>query len=200
MRVEGLARGLPDADALVATKAQYLDMVADRLDQAARAMLQGKQRELSIEAGRLRSPAQVMAANGQQLRMLDERLAAGARRALDRGGEQFIRIDRRFTPEPVLRTLVRLDEKLVQFGERLDSVSYERVLGRGYALVRDRDGNLIETGAAARAAEQVTLQFGADDSVAATVEEAASGASPAPKRPRKTARPAPPKGEQGTLL
>ncbi len=200
MRVEGLARGLPDADSLVATKAQYLDMVADRLDQAARSMLQGKQRELSIEAGRLRSPAQVLAANGNQLKMLDERLAAGARRALDRGGDQFIRIDRRLTPEPVLRTLVRLDEKLAQFGERLDSVSYERVLSRGYALVRDRDGHVIETGAAARKAEQVTLQFGADDSVAATVGETSPVEPAAPKRPRKASSRPPPKGEQGTLL
>jgi len=200
MRVEGLARGLPDADTLVATKAQYLDMVADRLDQAARSLLQGKQRELSIEAGRLRSPAQVLAANGQHLAMLDERLATGARRALDRGGEHLIRIDRRFTPEPILRTLVRLDEKLAQFGERLDSVSYERVLSRGYALVRDHDGHVIESGAAARAAEHVTLQFGAEDSVAATVEGAAAGEDSAPKRPRRAGRRPPPKGEQGTLL
>ncbi len=200
MRVEGLARGLPDADTLVATKAQYLDMVTDRLDQAARSLLDGRQRELSIQAGRLRSPAQVLAANGQQLRMLDERLAAGMRRALDRGGEQLIRIEGRFTPEPILRTLVRLDEKLAQFVERLDSVSYERVLSRGYALVRDRDGQLIESGAAARAAEHVTLQFGTDDSVAATVEGGGDGDASAPKRPRQTGRRPPPKDEQGTLL
>jgi len=200
MRVEGLGRGLPDADTLVATKAQYLDMVAERLDQAARSMLQGKQRELSIEAGRLRSPAQVLAANGQQLGMLAERLMGGTRRALDRGGEQLIRVDARFTPAPVLRTLRRLDEKLGQFGERLGSVSYERVLSRGYALVRDRDGQLVESGVAARAAGHVTLQFAADDTVAATVDGADGSETPARSRPRPTGKRSPPKGEQGTLL
>ncbi len=196
VRVEGLARGLPDADGLVATKAQYLDMVGERLDQAARTFTGGKERELTIQAGRLRSPAQVLAANAQQLASLDERLAAGTRRALDRGGEHLIRIEGRFTPAPLLRTLDRLSGTLGQFAARLESVSYEQVLNRGYALVRDRDGTLVASGAAARAAEHVTLQFGADDSVEATVE----GASPGSSRPRRPARAKPSKGSQGTLL
>src|SRR5262249_53118227 len=49
----------------------------------------------------------------------------------------------------------------------------ERVLERGYAIVDDRDGNVVTSAEAARAARAVRLRF-ADAAVDATIEEGRS--------------------------
>ena len=76
-------------------RAQYLDLVAERLDQASRTYLQARERSFpSMRAACAARPR----SGGERPTAFDAgRTAAGRlRRALQRGGEQVIRIEGRF--------------------------------------------------------------------------------------------------------
>jgi exodeoxyribonuclease VII large subunit len=76
----------------------------------------------------------------------------------------------------------------------LDSLSYRRVLDRGFALVRDADGKALARAAQVPPGANLTLAF-ADADVAAT----ASGTAPEPE-PKKPAKPGKLDPRQGSLL
>ena len=50
-------------------------------------------------------------------------------------------------------------QRLDGLGQLLQSLSYESVLRRGYALVRDAKGQAIISASAARTGDEVALQF-----------------------------------------
>jgi exodeoxyribonuclease VII large subunit len=87
-------------------------------------------------------------------------------------------------------------QAVLRLGGLLDSYSYEQVLARGFALVRDADGQPVTTADAARAGDHWTIAFQGQASVAVMVEEGRS----APKR--ETRRSSGKGGDvrQGTLL
>src|SRR5690606_477885 len=81
--------------------------------------------------------------------------------------------------------------RLDQAARLLESVSYQSVLQRGFALVRDADGQPVKLAAALRPGDEIGIEF-ADGRVAAIT------ASNEAQRPRK---PAPkPTGGQGSLF
>jgi len=159
MRLDGLARGIPRLDALVAEKEQALDGLAERLKLGPRALLQAKGHELSILAARLNLGrfAEDVARHGRDLARWAERLDRAAARAL---------ADTRSRIEAVVA--------------RLDSVSPQRVLERGYAMVVGAEGP-VTTAVAARAAHAVELRF-ADGAVPALVDGGPAAARPASRR------------------
>jgi exodeoxyribonuclease VII large subunit len=93
--------------------------------------------------------------------------------------------------EPIEERLRARRARLDQAARLLGSVSYQSVLQRGFALVRDADGQPVKLAAAVRPGDEVSIQF-ADGKVAAI---AASGETP------RTRKPAPaPAGGQGSLF
>jgi exodeoxyribonuclease VII large subunit len=78
----------------------------------------------------------------------------------------------------------------------LDSYSYERVLARGFALVRDAADNPMTSAAAVAPGIGLRIQFG-DGEVAAT---ATGVAEPPPSRRREPARRDKRDDKQGKLL
>ena len=117
-----------------------------------------------------------------------ERMAGGMRRRIADG-----------------ETRLKANEQL------LNSLSYERVLDRGFALIRDEGGEPVMQAAETTAGETVSIHF-SDNAVAATIGGATDGAKKSP--PRKPAekkatakKPAKPKksvpapgGDQGSLF
>ena len=73
----------------------------------------------------------------------------------------------------------------------LETLSYQSTLKRGYAIVRDTDGNLIRSARTAAASASFRVSFG-DGDVTARPE----GASPPAPKPSKAG----PKGGQGSLF
>lgn len=185
VRVEGLGRGLPRPARLLEAATQSLDHETERLSAAMARSLERSRSGLAATAATLRGPGHVVDRSAREVSGLGRRAAAGVAAALR---------DRRtrlggLSPERRLAgasrgALAAASARLSSVGKLLESVSHERVLERGFALVRDVSGAPVTTAAATRPGQEVTLQF-ADGAVAAAV----AGRAGPPRRPRRKAAP-----------
>ncbi|MCW5773039.1 MAG: exodeoxyribonuclease VII large subunit, partial [Rhodospirillaceae bacterium] len=98
-------------------------------------------------------------------------------------------------PGLVKRRLADLEQRWASAGQLLESLSYQRVLDRGFALVRDAAGEPVTSAAGARPGLDVAIRFSDGEVGARIAGPAAPPARPAPKR-RKTGG----NDDQGTLL
>ncbi len=174
LRLESAARGLPDPRSLLATKSQRLDDQAERLKLGLKRLVHEK------------SSAAAQAAAGVR--------SAALHQLVSRAQERLANAGDRLQPQ-MSRRLVDLHERLDHRRRLLDSYSYERVLDRGFALVRERGGDPITDCEAAYRAVDVTIRFG-DGSVAATVAPDGNGPSTGKPRGRKPSS----DDQQGSLL
>ncbi|MCA8909872.1 MAG: exodeoxyribonuclease VII large subunit, partial [Rhodospirillaceae bacterium] len=213
LRLDGLARGLPDPVRLMETATQRLDDRSERLFGAARTLLER-------QAGRVRERAARIPHPAHSLREMARRLDQARARLLDAGGQAVMRAGRthavtanRLDRAPLDRriargadTLAALDERLgrsaarlveaagkraMAAGQLLDSYSYENTLARGYVVVRDAADRPVTRPDGLAAGQEVELQFSGDRRVPATV----TGGKPA-----KKAKPAAPPPRQGKLF
>jgi exodeoxyribonuclease VII large subunit len=212
-RLIGLARGLPDPRALLEHAAQRADDLAERLPHAWQRRLDRAQHALASLAARLSTPAQRLSHGAGQLhgpsQKLDYLLRSYLRdhqRHLDRTaarlglGEVTGRLSRHGHALAGLserkryamgRRVGDAGETLRRLASLLVGLSYEGVLARGFALVRDERGQLVPS--AARALSEVALEIQFRDGRVPTLV-ARSGA---PKQARTVPRPL---GDQGRLL
>ncbi len=139
-RLAGLARGLPEPRRLLAVAAQRLDDLAERL--------------------RLRSPGAVVAGLRERLAARAGRLEELVRDRLARGRLGLEAVGRRLEPARLRERLAAMAGALDRLGRHLESLSPERVLERGYAIVRTRpEGRIVPRLAALGEAEALELQF-----------------------------------------
>nr|MDJ0895719.1 exodeoxyribonuclease VII large subunit [Alphaproteobacteria bacterium] len=173
VRLEGLARGLPDPSRLVEVKAQKLDDEAERLAKAIGGLAERRGREVLQLGARLREPRELVSLAGQRTDHL--------------GG----RLDRAFGV--VVRAA---DQRLGAAGQLLESLSYKSVLSRGYAVVRDEAGDAVMTAAKLEPDASVEIEMH-DGRAPATIGGEKSKRRPAARR-SKSAEPGP--SPQGRLL
>jgi exodeoxyribonuclease VII large subunit len=167
MRLEGLARGLPEPVRLLETAAQRLDDWTERMRNGAHNLLAKRTAELQRLSAGLR-PATLageIAEAGKRVTALGERLDPAAARLIERRAE-------------------RLDG----LGLRLNSVSYERVLERGFALVRDVDDQPVMSAGALGAGDAIAIRFH-DGEARATVDEAGTATKASKKKPQSKPKP-----------
>jgi exodeoxyribonuclease VII large subunit len=133
----------------------------------------------------------LLAPQQQRLDDLAERLPRGLRGRLDRARGELGHAAGALRPGLLAATHRRATEKLAALWRIAQASHPERPLARGYALVKDREGRVMMSAEAARAARLLTLRFRdgeVDASTGETVER--------PKRtPHKDA-----KGDQPKLL
>jgi exodeoxyribonuclease VII large subunit len=91
--------------------------------------------------------------------------------------------------------LARLSERLEGLGQLLDSLSYERVLARGFALVRDGAGLPVLAAASVRPGAALVIQF-ADGDVPVTADADPPGAASKQERSKTDGG----KKQQGSLF
>ena len=108
------------------------------------------------------------------------RLRADMQKLLSRRERDFARASATLRPQLAGDLVERGRMRLESLSGLLDSYSYERVLGRGFALVRDRADRPITSAAAVTPGLGLKIQFG-DGEVAAT----ADGHGMAPRKPRR---------------
>ncbi len=95
-------------------------------------------------------------------------------------------------PRLLTEVATRKRTLLEHLGQLLDSYSYEKVLERGFALVRDAAGKPVLSAASVAAGDALTLQFRDG-----TIEAVADGKpTEKPKRTKSTSG----AGPQGSLL
>ncbi|MCC3862302.1 exodeoxyribonuclease VII large subunit [Pseudemcibacter aquimaris] len=167
-RVEGLGRGLPKPSELLGLASQRFDEMSDRLPRALKVGVERQSMRLD-GIGRMLRPESIisdMKRKDDQLNVLEERM--------NRAIENRIGAKRSEYESPA-----RL----------LESLSYHRVLERGFAVIRDEKGKAISEGKgiAKGAALGVEFRDGVVDVVRA--------GKPAPKKKKQAEKP-----EQGTLL
>ncbi|KIZ42215.1 MULTISPECIES: exodeoxyribonuclease VII large subunit [Rhodopseudomonas] len=228
------ARALPAAGDLLAIPRQRLDGASAALPRALRANTHAHHRRFAqASAGlTLRVLRDQVAHAAQRLAVTGERLTYGARAALRQRRERFsgltirlqasklanaqaqrIRIgnERERTlrlAERARRALTTLIERkqarVGHAGQLLGALAYRGVLARGFALVRDAQGQSIHAAAAIGAGARLSLEF-ADGRVGATADGAHPGDSARPAAAKPAARASAAKRsakpvDQGTLF
>lgn len=171
-RLEARAQRLPPPQALLQPQAQRLDDLGERLR---RALSDRAARGRELLAKQRLSPAAL------------ERAERDARAALARA---------RLAPA-LLTSRARVErDRLGALGRLLASLDPTAPLARGFALVRDQDGALVKSSAAAARAQRLALQF-ADG----TLDTAPAGSAPGKPAPAKVARkPSPSPARQDDLF
>jgi exodeoxyribonuclease VII large subunit len=173
-QVEGLARGLRGPRDLLALASQRFDDAGERLDRGLLALVAQKRARLQ-ELGAMLRPRLL---RGETARLAESLDALGARLA-----------------RTMAQTLAEAERRLKADAQLLESLSYENVLARGYAVVREAGGPPLTSTAKATPGLGLELQF-QDGRVAARVEDGAAPRSPA--RPRRQRKPKP--DDQGQLF
>ena len=171
--VVALARGLRDPRETLNMAGQRLDDLAERLKRALRAEANERRAALA-RAGALLRP-----------RLLEKELA--------RLGKDLHELDRGLGRE-MGRRLDDWGARLMSHAKLLASYSYERVLERGFAVVRDLTSRLVTSVGELRPGAGLEIEF-RDGKARATVDGA-----PAPRRPRRAALEGQGNEGQGKLL
>jgi len=171
--VEGLARGLPDPRSVLEGARQRLDDRAERLVVGFAQMLAIRRHQLDVAGGRL------------SRRLLETQLT----RARERLEDAVPRL------QHCMRRLIDHQEhRLANLAGRLDSYrqAVEQILAKGYVLVRDASGRILDTVQGIKAGDTLTLVFH-DGKLRVVADEAAKR----PPVPRGKKSPHP---DQGSLL
>jgi exodeoxyribonuclease VII large subunit len=204
----GLGRGLGDPMALIATALQRLDDRTERFGNALQTFV--RERRSRIEHAKIRDPRELVQQFRKHLEQVTRRIAVSAERIVPDHRNQLRRIEGRLRPEPIKQVVNVGRERVMELGQRarqavereskawarqlssvaalLESFSYERVLERGFALVRDAAGAPVVSSKGLKPMDPLSLKF-ADGETPVTV-----GGKPS-KGPRR-----PGDGSQGSLL
>ena len=210
LRVEGLARGLPDITSLLGVQMQRLDVAVERLTNAGNGVAAQRGQAVALLALRLKSPAQIVDEAGRTAEAEGRALQTAMAQRLNRHQERYETLSGRLAEAPLRRSvdsaggllrdltprlaqgiqrqLIDGERRLSHLSELLESYSTEQVLARGYAIVRDTEGNPVTSAKRLRPGDAVALEL-ADGKSDAVI---AGGGK------RRTAKPA--EGKQGELL
>ena len=208
LRLDGLARGLPDPVRLIEAAEQRLDDRAERLKLSIAALLRDRAARIATAAAQLKHPRQQIAEHERHLAGTALRLRPALDRAVERAAERLGLVGDRLRAVPMGVAIDRRGQDLAALGLRLDvavrrdadargerlqrltqvleSLSPFKVLERGYAVVEDRAGQPLGA-AAIEPGMALTLRFH-DATVAARAEGGAAGLGDAPPPAPKPAK------------
>ena len=212
LRVEGLGRGLGDPRRLIESAAQSLDDRGERLRLAMAGGLERRENLVARAAARLVHPQRQIAEKAAAVAGEVRALTAGFQSFLAERTRRFERVAHRLRSDSVAQDAARKSVRLQEMGQRLhaagqralaplterlhglaqllDSYSYERVLERGFALVRTRAGEPVTAAAAVAPGAALTIAFH-DGPVGVTADGGSKPTTPRPVRPGD---------QQGSLL
>ncbi len=209
--VTSASRALPSPDMLLALPRRRFDEAVTRLERGLSSGVELKRlRFIQGAAGRL--DAKLLTRSFDQKRLLVAQFESRGDRAVEasrlRKGQVFARLAGRVSPTALnanvqhgRRTLDTLqtrsrraaDALRTRAKERLNAVwrvaeglSYTRVLERGFALVRDGDGNMVRGKSSVASGQSLNLQF-SDGTVDVVEASGSSVAKPAKSKDKPTA-------------
>jgi len=149
--------GLPDLPSLVNQLRQRLDDRGERLRAALPGFVAGQRATLTRLSAGLRHPREAIASGRNALHLLDQRLvSAWARSQAQRVAAPAMA---RLSAAPVMALLREQAARVEGFAARLEAVSYNAVLARGFALVQGADGVALTAAAQVAPGAALTLTF-----------------------------------------
>ncbi|MEZ5690119.1 MAG: exodeoxyribonuclease VII large subunit [Rickettsiales bacterium] len=187
-KLNGMARGLPKPMQLLQAATQRLDDWSERLVSSLPTLLTIKQQKLTLMSAHLRPHILINDINNRQEKLvsLHKTLEFFTKRNLDTKKDKLFSIERALRPITLVNdikkynkqlndlsdrlyssTVRKLDytaRKLENSGSLLESVNYKKVLARGFALVKNDEGNLVMTAKEAKNSKKLQIVF-ADDSL-----------------------------------
>jgi exodeoxyribonuclease VII large subunit len=178
VRLEGFVRGLPDLDSLLGTWNQRLDTASERLTNAARGLLRDRDQRVAHWAAQIKAPRQVLADKERQLAREASALSGAGERYLRQQRDRYRGWEERLSPALVERPYRDAQQRLNALGDLLESLSFRRVLERGYAVVRDAGGKPVTVAAGLAAGDAVSVEF-KDGAVGAEITGAMEPTRPA---------------------
>jgi exodeoxyribonuclease VII large subunit len=184
-----LEKRLPDVPARVTDLRRRLDEAGESLPGALAGFL--RRRRESLAPLVVPHPRAGIEARRHQIALLEGRKAAAFARILQR--QRGARSLQAFSVAPVQALLREKRTGLDGLAARLEAGSYQAVLARGFALVRDAEGQPLTRAAAIAPGASLSIAF-ADGSIGAT----ADGEAPA-RRPRSQTPPTKPTGQESLL-
>jgi len=165
LTLDRAAGRLPDLPAMLATARQRLDDRGERLGLALPNYVITQHRRMDATANRLRHPREILLAARNRISLLEHRLTAALPKSITAAQKRLDSVSYRLaTPLPGRLRESRL--RLENFSARLDSVSYEAVLARGFALVTTPRGAPIQSAKKISAGAALVIKF-ADGDVSA---------------------------------
>jgi exodeoxyribonuclease VII large subunit len=225
------SRALPNKDTLLAIPRQRLDIAAERLPRALQANAHLHHMRFSRAAARLMPETLLQHIGREKLRLAGsgDRLRGAALRLSERRRERYATCSARLAASlranvqqhriQIQRSRERVDTfgaraqramatllrqraaTLTQTGQLLAAFSYRGVLARGFALVRDGEGQPLRSMEAVPPGLRLQIEF-ADGRVGATADgshTAAASPAPPPSLPRRRTTGGAPPG-QGSLF
>ena len=176
LKLAHAARGLPEPRRLIEIATQNLDVETDNLRKAMRNLMATRAAQVAEASAKIPHPRAVLKNSEQRYAACVERL-----------------------PRVAERWLADAKRQIDQAWRLFDSLSYKKVLQRGYAVVYDGGGRHVARAATAGPGVDLTVEFH-DGKVAVRTEGGEARQAPAPARPQRPARRAPANGKQGELL
>jgi exodeoxyribonuclease VII large subunit len=152
-------RGIPDLPALLTNARHRLDDRHLRLRLALPNLLGVRSAALHRIGAALPPPGRTIEGKRAALTLAASTLSSGLRHAVQHRQSAAGRILPRLSDAPVRATLREAAARLAGLGARLEAVSHEAVLARGYALVTDARGRTVTRAAEVRPGAHLAVHF-----------------------------------------
>ncbi len=171
-------RGIPDLPGLMRAARQAVEARSLRLALALPNLVRARRAALVQVELRMPNPEGMAAMRRAAVTLAASRLGGALRQAVARQQRRAGATLGRLSPAPLQGGLREARARLDGVAARLDSVSVEAVLARGYALVLDGSGGAVTSAARVAPGQKLRLRFG-DGEVSASADGAGQGALPA---------------------
>ncbi len=169
LRLQRAASLLPDLPNLLGTARQRLDDRAARLILALPNLLAARRNAFERSARALPDLPALIATRRAALVLSATQLRSALHHAIAARAAAAVRITARLTDAPLRAQLRESRARLGGLSAQLESVSYEKVLARGYALVTTRSGTPITSAKSIKPGAPLRLRF-ADGTADATAD------------------------------
>lgn len=173
-RLAELAAHLTHPRKLLEVKMQGLSHVAQSLQHRYERLLEQKGAALTQRAGRMRHPQFAVEAAAKDLKAQTARLSQAGGRLFDPFGQ-----------------------RLEYAGRMLESLSFKSVLNRGYAVVRDAQGQVVTQASQLDEGQEIDIEFKENQHVGAVTE---GKTSPKPQKTPKKSKKSTESSSQGKLF
>ena len=164
-------RGIPDLPGLMRAARQTMEARSLRLVLALPNLVRGRRAELVQVELRMPEPRGIVQGRRAAVTLAGSKLGGAARQAVARQQGRSSGVSGRLSPAPLQSGLRVAAARLAGMSARLESVSIDTVLARGYALVLDARGQAVTTAAGVGPGARLRLRFG-DGEVGATADPA----------------------------
>lgn len=134
--VAAISRGLPNQRRIIEEKTQYFDSLCMRFSSSLAKLIDVKQHKLDAVSSSIKKPDHLLEINSVRLNSIYERVVRLTQKTIDNN-----------------------ENKLNMAAKLLKTCDYKRVLKRGFAIVRHKDGKLIASNSGVRKNQAMQIEF-----------------------------------------